>query len=208
MEHAKKFVLMDPAAYSRMQVPQNKVPCLDDEIKVILEGNEPDDVKAKHYSMVLRKYRVPDPVKQMEPAITEAEILDSVSINHRHKASTLLRAIRENPSMGWTERGELIYNQSVIIGSNIVELLNDMFKQRRVGEDQPVGWREFSEGLADSSIVNKDQVSNYGSWKVISEKRPPAKSVARPTTVGRRSRARGRSRSRASPRKTNWEEYS
>ena len=56
MEHAKKYVLVDPVMYSRSQAavstPTSK---LDIEVRGILEGNEPDDVKAKHYGMVLKK---------------------------------------------------------------------------------------------------------------------------------------------------------
>lgn len=210
MEHAKKYVLMDPAMYSRVQTPQiaasppaHAAPMshLDSEVRDILEGNEPDDVKAKHYAMVLKKFRVREPVKYEEATVDEIEILESVPATARHKAKRLVRIVKENPRLTWNERGELIHKQTTISGSSIVELFNDILKPKRAGDERPLGWREFAEGLGESREISKDLVPNYDSWKVISRNKrpepavvptPPTVRVDRPEKVDRRQRPRER----------------
>ena len=48
MEHAKKYVLVDPVMYSRTQAaiptPVVSISHLDSEVRQILEESEPDDV--------------------------------------------------------------------------------------------------------------------------------------------------------------------
>ena len=188
MEHAKKYVLVDPVIYSRSQTavstPVAPASSLDIEVRDILEGNEPDDIKAKHYAMVLKKFRVREPVTYDDPAVDETEILESVPVTARHKAKRLMRIIKENPQLTWNERGELIHKQTTIHGSSIVELINDILRQKRVGDERPLGWREFSESLGESGEVNKDLVPNYDSWRVLSRNKRPVPTVApAPATV-------------------------
>jgi hypothetical protein len=187
---------------------------LDSKVREILEGDMPDDVKAKHYAMALKKFRVRLPVKYVEDIVDETEILESVPTSMRHKAKRLIRIVKENPHLAWNERGELIYNQTIINGSNIVELFNDIFRNRNIGGERALGWREFSEGLAQSSEISKDLVSNYASWKVISQIKRPATSlthVRSSRTVRGRSSSSTRSRDRAPDRsytrESSWDEY-
>lgn len=220
MEYAKKYVLVDPVMYSRTQVsaslpPPVKISRLDNEVRDILEGNEPDDAKAKHYAMALKKFRVRQPVRDEDDKVDETEIIESVPTTVRHKAKRMIRIVKESPHLAWNERGELIYNQTTIPGSSIVELFNDIFRQRRLGEDRPLGWHEFSEGLAVSKEISKELVSNYGSWKVINQNKPQLTSVVQaPATVTvdseqrrRRSRAPERSTARKPARTLSWDEY-
>ena len=224
MEHAKKYVLVDPVMYSRthaaIPTPVVSISHLDSEVRQILEGSEPDDVKAKHYAMVLNKFRVREPVKYEEAAVDETEILESVPTTVRHKAKRLVRIVKENPQLSWNERGELIHKQTTISGSSIVELFNDVLRQRRAGDERPLGWREFSEALGESGEISKDLVPNYDSWKVISRNKRPVPSLVpaavtarvdrkqRPSeklNVGRR-RTKGPNRTPAR-RSLSWDEY-
>ena len=158
MQHAKKYVLVDPVMYSRTLAlnPISSIPTpsiaknsrLDSEVR-FLEGDEPDDVKAKHHAMVLKKFRVREPAQHIEDAVDETEIVDSVPTTVRHRAKRL-SIFKENPHLAWNARGELIYNQSVVSGSSIVELFNDILRHRRVGDERPSGWREFSEDESTS----------------------------------------------------------
>lgn len=210
MEHGKKLILVDPAAYARMQsVPllHARSSQLDIEVRNILEGDEPDDVKAKHYMMVLNKFRVREPIKREESVVDEAEILESVPATVRHKAKRLMHIVKENPRLAWNERGELIHNQTTIDGSSIVELFNDILKQKRMGDDRPIGWREFSEGLGE---VSKDLIPNYGSWKVISQNIRPVQPVVQTPATVRVARPRERTIStlrRSRQPRTIWDEY-
>ena len=221
MDHTKKFVLVDPIAYSRIQAPTNtesivpnKVSQLDNEIREILNGDEPDDIKVKRYGMLLKKFRVNEPIKSSVHdmnVVDEEEILESVPSAVRYKAKRLVRIIKENPLLAWNARGELVWKQSVVSGSNIVDLFNDLLKQKRSGDDRPHGWQEFSEALAECRDVGRDLISNYTSWKVISARRRPATSVVRAEPLegsSRKSRSRERSTGhRARVRRVSWEEY-
>jgi hypothetical protein len=182
---------------NHIQAPiANKISQLDNEVRDILNGDEPDDIKAKRYAMIIKKFRVPEPTRERVDKIDDAEILESVSPAIRYKAKRLIRIIKEIPELEWNERGELIHRQSTIQGSNIVELFADVLKAKRVGEDRPDGWEEFPEGLATSKDVGRDLIANYSSWKVISERRHPQTPVV-PT--GRKSRS--------IRRRVSWEEY-
>jgi hypothetical protein len=154
-------------------------------------------------------------VRDEDDKVDETEIIESVPTTVRHKAKRMIRIVKESPHLAWNERGELIYNQTTIPGSSIVELFNDIFRQRRLGEDRPLGWHEFSEGLAVSKEISKELVSNYGSWKVINQNKPQLTSVVQaPATVTvdseqrrRRSRAPERSTARKPARTLSWDEY-
>jgi hypothetical protein len=175
-----------------------------------LNGDDPDDIKVKRYGMILKKFRVREPIKADErETIDEEEILESVPSAIRYKAKRLIRIVKENPQLAWNERGELVYRQSVIVGSSIVELFNDVLKQKRGGEDKLRGWKEFAEGLSESDDVSKDLISNYASWKVINERRRPTSSVARVASTETSSARKSRSitRNRARHRRVSWEEY-
>jgi hypothetical protein len=218
MDHTKKFVLVDPIAYSRLQAPiqthaqtivPNTTSQLDSEVRNILNGDDPDDIKVKRYGMILKKFRVREPIKRDEQEkIDEEEILESVPSAIRYKAKRLIRIVKENPQLAWNERGELVYKQTTIVGSNIVELFNDVLKQKRAGEDKPRGWKEFAEGLTESNDVSKDLISNYASWKVINERRRPTSPVAHvPSAETSARKSRSITRTRARHRRISWEEY-
>ena len=140
MQHAKKFVLVDPKAYSRQikmpsvhTIAEPSSVSLDDEVRSILDSFEPDDVKVKRYVMTLKKFRdrsAPPtrPATSAREGIGEDNILDSVPPTIRYKARRLLHVISQIPELKWNERGKLIYKQSVVPSSNIVELFNDILK--------------------------------------------------------------------------------
>jgi hypothetical protein len=70
MEHAKKLMLVDPSVYERQQLPQQQqqqqsmpqktLSYMDKEISETLNGDASDDVKAKLYIAVLKKYKAFD----------------------------------------------------------------------------------------------------------------------------------------------------
>ena len=56
MEHAKKFVLVDPRMY-RPSMPEKRLSSLDEEIHSILNNDLPDDQKANLYMTKLNKFK-------------------------------------------------------------------------------------------------------------------------------------------------------
>ena len=191
MEHAKKYILVDQAVYSRnmsianpaITLSQNRISQLNHNVSDILEGDAPDDVKAKQYSMAMQKTRVREPIKQEEEQVDDTEILESVPSAVHHKATRLLRIVKKSQQLSWNGRGELIYNQTAVPGSSIVELFIDILRNRKVGEERPLGWLEFAEGLSESPDISKELVSNYSSWKVINRNKPVSTAPVAPATV-------------------------
>lgn len=184
MEHVKKFVLVDPAQYKHSEenklnsstnalqsAAHNKLSNLDSEIVSIVNSEETDDVKAKRYSIALQKFR--DLANRVSGQSTvneenyshETEVLDSVPPQYRHKAKRLLKLVKNSDDIQLTKEGELIYKQSKVPKSDIVELINDLLKYRGAGE-APAGWSEFAKVLSNTDIT-KELVPNAKRWKDI-----------------------------------------
>ena len=233
MEHTKKYVLMDPTIYARhcTQNVQEKVEShtipnrqsnLDIEVRDILEAEDPDDVKAKKYSMTLKKYRdiaenaaavaiasssapVDSDTAYSVENVNEADTLESVPSTSRYKAKRILTAIRHIPELSWNERGELVYRQSTIPQSNIVELVSDILKSNR--KDRPIGRSEFAEGLATSNQIGKDLIANNDSWKIINHRVIPPHVSVTPVITTDQSTRKLPPRDKRKRRSSNWVTY-
>ena len=152
MDHTKKYVLVDPQMY-RPSLPEKSISGLDLEIRAILENDLPDDQKAKMYSSILKKYRTYDnSTKPPEPKPT-LDLTDTLPPNQQYKVKKLWRLIKDNPDIDWSDKGELIYKQSLIPNSHVSDLLSDALATKRPA-DGAIGWEEFDDvGLLDSSEV-------------------------------------------------------
>lgn len=152
MEHAKKLVLVDPNMY-RPTLPEKSLSRLDEEIRATLNSDLPDDEKAKQYAGILKKFRSYD--TNTKPPATkkdiEAELIESLSPSIQHKAKRMMRFINKNPAVDWTEKGELIYKQSVIPNSNIVDLVDDALASKKPPEG-PLAWESFDDVLETSNV--------------------------------------------------------
>src|SRR5437867_5708561 len=69
----------------------------------------------------------------------------------QYKAKKLLRLIKDNPDIDWSDTGELIYKQSLIPKSHAADLFGDVFTSKRPA-DGPIGWEAFDEGLVSSRV--------------------------------------------------------
>ena len=59
MEHAKKYVLVDPQMY-RPSLPEKSLSSLDHDIQSTLNSQLPDDEKVKMYLSALKKFKAYD----------------------------------------------------------------------------------------------------------------------------------------------------
>jgi hypothetical protein len=98
MEHAKKYIIMDPR-FARPTMLDKALSALDGDIENFLNKDAPDDVKAKRYLATVNRYRsyseppppTPLPVlDQLEP-----EVLQSVPKNVKYKAKQLLKRLKK-----------------------------------------------------------------------------------------------------------------
>jgi len=76
--------------------------------------------------------------------------------------------------MRWDHQGVLKYQGKPVAGSNVIDLVNDVIRQRK--RSKPKGWEQFAKGLRD---INQEVVGN----------RQPAMDLHAET---RRGRGRGR----------------
>ena len=143
-----------------------KVQALDDEMKTILDRKDLDDgTKVTLYNQVLQRYnvlatkRIKEPLRvitvnesevasESEGAVRapisglEATVLATVPRTMQAKASRLMEHLKRD--ITWTARGELIHEGVPIVGSNVVDLVNDLLRKSKTA---PTGWQPFARQL-------------------------------------------------------------
>ena len=154
----------------------------------------PEDAKVKLYQQVLQRHLTYDdkrePAKvqlvvkrpalpsamgelEKEPLATqkenemdsiEEEIVESAPKNAKSKVQLLLKRMKQDPNLGWTERGELMVNGSVIPNTQINDLVQDVLRKRK--NYQPRGWETFARALAENNVP-QDLVGNLDRWHYI-----------------------------------------
>ena len=72
----------------------------------------------------------------------EADVVDTVSKTMQVKARRLMEHLKRD--IAWTARGELIHEGVPIVGSNVVDLVNDLLRERKT---DPIGWQPFARQL-------------------------------------------------------------
>lgn len=151
MEHAKKYILVNPEMY-KPTMPEKSLSQLDREIQATLNGGLPDDEKAKLYTLTLKKYKMHDGSTKPKPKIDlETELADTLPSSHQYKVKKLLRLVKDNPDIDWSDKGELIYKQSLVPQSHVTDLFGDALAAKRPVEG-PIGWEEFDEVLESSKV--------------------------------------------------------
>ena len=72
----------------------------------------------------------------------EATVLDTVPKTMHAKARRLMEHLKRD--VAWTARGELIHEGEPVVGSNVVDLFNDLLRKRKT---DPTGWQPFARQL-------------------------------------------------------------
>lgn len=181
-------------------VPPNikEAATLDGDIRDVLQRSDVTDYdKAKLYSQILQKYLVVrDKISQVPvtpPIIAENKsqslkyeddaIVDTVPKKYQPRAIKMLRFIHQNDAITWDEKGRVLYNNIVIPGSNIADLINDQLRTRK--NFNPEGWKQFSSALKQMNIPT-DLIGNQKRHTVTSEVRSPLLSKTRKSTKRKR----------------------
>ena len=145
-----------------------KVQALNDDTKTILDRKDLDDgTKVTLYNQVLQRYNVLADKHVKEPirVVTvnesmagpgsesggavrapisglEATVLDTVPKTMQAKARRFMEHLKRD--IAWTSRGELIHEGVPVVGSNVVDLVNDLLRKRKT---DPTGWQPFARQL-------------------------------------------------------------
>ena len=180
MNYAKKMILVDsntslPERASQTSKALNE---LDKEIQHILNSDLPDDIKAVQYISALKKYRAFDYNRshRLDETIEkekdlETRLLQSIPNSQSHLAKRIYDHLKDN-NITFTSKGELIHNQTPIIGSNIIDLVHDLLKTSN--KEIPTGWNEFAEILKQTNLpkmyIQNTQRKNYLHPKVVAKR--------------------------------------
>jgi hypothetical protein len=141
---------------------------LDSEIDNILSSDMSDDLKAKHYSDTLRRHRnysnpAPPKVKPLEKL--EPEVMQSMPHNQKYKAKRLIKRLKQQKEVDWTSDGELVYRQTKLPKSDIVELLGDVLDAKST-KKAPIGWEALSTALK-AAEAPRELVPNPARWSFM-----------------------------------------
>jgi len=200
MEHAKKMVLVEPRQIEKWrETPLDKVLSkLDGQIYDILHRDIADDEKAKLYSNSLSRYlninkpsivtKFESTDKEEEETVKESEdvesmVLETIPKKWKRQASRLLKHLKGNPDVSWSDQGELVLKQTPIAKSHAVDLINDLLR-RRTTIPAPVGWKQLANTLKEYNVP-RELIGNEDRWKYINEQ-----SEERPAVAPRRGRKR------------------
>jgi hypothetical protein len=186
---------------------------VDAEMKRTLNDTEgfAEDEKASHYAQLLRRYKtfnekssrqlpisvqvVPnaDTLQQdtsASPSATsvEREIIESVPKLMSHKAALLLQRLKNNPEIEWDESGQIIYKDVKIKHTNVVDLINDVLRQRKTVPSPP-GWQIFAQALARDNVPY-ELVGNVKRRKYMFDQARKLASTPRSTVIKGKQRKR------------------
>lgn len=175
---AKIMNLVDSKMLEQMRIPVNPLHrtlnTLDSDMQSILQRRDmSDEEKVQAYNQILQRY-LEYQKTDLKPSQTfidthkpkidvEGEVIRTVPKTMRSKAANLLERIKENPDTSWNERGEFVYRGQPVVGSNIVDLVNDMLRFRKTFN--PHGRYDFARALRHSHVpqelVGNDRVWNW-----------------------------------------------
>ena len=85
------------------------------------------------------------------PTSLEQEVIESVPLSMSKKAQRLMARLKYHPDLNWTTHGEMKYKGRLVPGSNIVDLVNDVLRQRKRAPI-PAGWKTFAEVLKEVNV--------------------------------------------------------
>ena len=86
--------------------------------------------------------------------------------NLRHKASILLKRLKQDDNIAWNTKVELVYKGDVIPNTHIHDLVQDVL--RKCKTHVPVGWQTFARALRESNIP-QDLMGNLDRWQWMNQ---------------------------------------
>ena len=133
------------------------------EMTSILDGSDADESeKVRLYNQALLRYndmtkaRAAKPipvvveVKKKEAAATTASVVEPADIVGTLPKTLQMKGRQLLSAVTWNERGELIHKGVAIRGSNAVDLVHDLLRNRKTPD--PVGWQQFANQMRAANI--------------------------------------------------------
>ena len=183
MKHSKKMVLIPEEALERYEQRQRlkTSPLMgttmhnDTQILDILQRTDvTDDEKQKLFNTYFERYlelrrQKETPVmkkeQRVEPQLSDADVVESIPITMRPRATALLSRLKAKPGVVTGDKtGQVKIEGETIPGSNISDLVSDAMRSRK--DFNPTGSKEFFQALSKLNVP-KDLVRNQNRWKEV-----------------------------------------
>ena len=165
MLNVRKMALVDPRLLKSLhenttpQPPVDKIlRDLDAEMTSILNSDADVSEKVSLYNQLLLRYNemtkmhaaIPTPVVVMKSNTVDrtGEHRGNLPKTLQEKGRQLLSRLSK---VEWNERGELIHEDVAITGSNAVDLVHDLLRNRKTATD-PLGWHQFAKQIRSANI--------------------------------------------------------
>ena len=141
-----------------IDLPVNAVASqVDSKMSSILKKDMTDYDKEKLYAQELERLRTLRNQKVVAPSPKAVVSLTTIPLLYQRKAEALLDYLKSN-KVSWDERGQVKIGDQVLDRSNIVDLVSDAIRFRKLAK-RPAGWRELSRHL-DRTNVPRELVGN------------------------------------------------
>ena len=177
MLHVRKMALVDPRLLKSLRENPTPLPDaidtalrdLDAEMTSILDGYNYEDEgsdadeseKVRLYNQALLRYndmtkaRAAKPIPvvvevKKEAAATTASVVEPADIVGTLPKTLQMKGRQLLSAVTWNERGELIHKGVAIRGSNAVDLVHDLLRNRKTPD--PVGWQQFANQMRAANI--------------------------------------------------------
>ena len=170
MLHVRKMALVDPRLLKSLRENPTPLPDaidtalrdLDAEMTSILDGSDADESeKVRLYNQALLRYndmtkaRAAKPIPvvvevKKEAAATTASVVEPTDIVGTLPKTLQMKGRQLLSAVTWNERGELIHKGVAICGSNAVDLIHDLLRNRKTPD--PVGWQQFANQMRAVNI--------------------------------------------------------
>ena len=170
MLHVKKMALVDPRLLKSLRAPlpdaiDTTLRDLDAEMTSILDGSDADESeKVRLYNQALLRYndmtkaRAAKPIPVVVEVKKEAAATTALVVEPADIVGTLPKTLQMKgrqllsrlSAVTWNERGELIHKGVAIRGSNAVDLVHDLLRNRKTPD--PVGWQQFANQMRAANI--------------------------------------------------------
>ena len=173
MLHVRKMALVDPRLLKSLRENPTPLPDaidttlrdLDAEMTSILDRSDADESeKVRLYNQALLRYndmtkaRAAKPIPVVVEVKKEAAATTALVVEPADIVGTLPKTLQMKgrqllsrlSAVTWNERGELIHKGVAIRGSNAVDLVHDLLRNRKTPD--PVGWQQFANQMRAANI--------------------------------------------------------
>lgn len=169
--------------------PVTQISALDSNLHAILKDDSlPSDQKAKLYNQALDRYstlrnnHLGRKYNETEEMVEkDYDVLSGLPTQYIPRATALYSKIKNMKGVEWNEKGEILFDNETLSGSNIVDLIHTFVKPGRSNAVKPKGWKRFGEALLEHGVP-RTMITNKMLWKEIENDDP----VVRPPLTRKR----------------------